>query len=87
MGIKTSPLCTFCKTQQDCVEHMLLYCPIITELWEKVNSWLREVGLIDYNLTETRIILGDVENGVIPTTVILLTKKSSITLSKRKKIL
>ena len=68
-------LCTFCKTQQDSVEHMLLYCPIITELWKKVNSWLREVGLIDYNLTETRIILGDVENGVIPTTVILLTKK------------
>ena len=75
MGIKTTSLCTFCKIQQDSVEHMLLYCPIITELWKKVNSWIREIGLIGYNLTETRIILGDVENGVIPTTVILLTKK------------
>ena len=51
MGIKTTSLCAFCKIQQDSVEHMLLYCPIITELWKKVNSWIREVGLIDYNLT------------------------------------
>ena len=65
----------FAKRHQDSVELRRLYCPIITELWKKVCTWLREVGLIDDNLTESKIILGDIENGVLPTTVILLTKK------------
>ena len=67
MGIKNTASCTFCKTEVDSVEHMLLRCPIIIELWEKVNNWLNE--------TETKIILGDIENGNIPTTIILLRKR------------
>ena len=86
MGIKSTSLCTFCKIHQDSVEHMLICCPIITELWKKVNSWLREIGLIDYNLTESKIILGDVENGNIPTTVILLTKKVIYNAFKKEKV-
>ena len=75
MGIKNTDLCTFCKTAVESVEHMLLRCPVIKELWKKVNHWLEEIGFINYNLTESRIILGDIENGNIPTTIILLTKK------------
>ena len=75
MGIKNTDLCTFCKTAVESVEHMLLRCPVIQELWKKVNHWLEEIGFINYNLTESRIILGDIENGNIPTTIILLTKK------------
>ena len=75
MGIKNTDLCTFCKTEVDSVEHMLLICPFIIELWEKVNNWLEEIGFINYNLTETRKILGDIENGNTLTTIILLTKK------------
>ena len=86
MGIKTTSSCIFCKTHQDSVEHMLLYCPIITELWKKVCTWLIEVGLVDYNLTESKIILGDIENGVVPTTVILLTKKVIYNSFKKEKV-
>ena len=75
MGLKNTALCTFCKTELDSVEHMLLRCPIVIELWKKVNNWLNEIGFINYNLTETKKILGDIENGNIPTTIILLTKK------------
>ena len=71
---------------QDSVEHMLIYCPIIIELWKKVNSWLKEIGLIDYNLTESKIILGDIENGNITTTVILLTKKVIYNAFKKEKV-
>ena len=75
MGLKTTSLCTFCETDQDSVEHMLLNCAIISDLWRRVNNWIKEIGFINYNLTESKIILGDLENGNIPTTVILLTKK------------
>ena len=53
---------------------MLLKCPVIVELWEQVNEWLKEIGFINYNLTETKKILGDIDNGNITTTIILLTK-------------
>ena len=75
MGKKQSNLCTFCKTSLDNVEHMLLYCPIIIELWDKVNKWLIEIGFINFRFTDYKKILGDIDNGIIITTIILLTKK------------
>ena len=54
---------------------MLLYCPIIVELWDKVNKWLIEIGFINFRFTDYKKILGDIDNGIIITTIILLTKK------------
>ena len=65
---------------------MLLKCPVIVELWEQVNEWLKEIGFINYNLTETKKILGDIDNGNITTTIILLTKKVIYNSFKKDKL-
>ena len=54
---------------------MILYCFVIQELWANVNNWLIEIGFHDYNLSDSKKILGDLENGPIVNSIILLTKK------------
>ena len=75
MGIKKSDKCVFCKVKADSVDRMLLKCQVIKDLWSCVNSCLLELGFLEYSLTESRIILGQLENGIILTTIILLPKK------------
>ena len=86
MGIKASDICTFCKVSTDNVEHTLLYCPIITRLWDMVNQWVIDIGFIDYNLSISRKIIGDLENGPILSSIILIAKKVIYDSSKKGKI-
>ena len=44
-------------------------------LWDKISVWIRELGMADYNLTTTRIIIGDLENALAINSIILHTKK------------
>ena len=39
-----------------------LKCTVIQELWSGVNKWLIELGFLEYNLTDSRKVLGDLEN-------------------------
>ena len=68
---------TFCNDATDSVDHMLIWCPFIKKntLWTEVNEWITEIGFLDYNLTESRIISGDLENDPILNAIILLTRK------------
>ena len=75
MGIKNSDKCTFCHDESDSVEHMLLRCNVIKNFWDRINNWIEEIGFIGYTLTESKIILGNLENGQTITTLILLSKK------------
>ena len=75
MGIKPSGMCSFCKVSSDSVDHMLLYCNIVQNLWLEVNNWIIELGFKNYNLTNSRKFLGDLDNGPIINSIILLTKK------------
>ena len=75
MGIKASALCTFCDDENDSVEHMLIKCRVVRELWSEVRNWIVENGVPDYYLTEEKIIIGELEKSVCINTVILLTKK------------
>ena len=75
MGIKPSDQCSFCKASTDSVDHMILYCTVVQELWANVNNWLIEIGFLDYNLSDSRNVLGDLENGPIVNSIILITKK------------
>ena len=75
MVIKNSDKCTFCQEESDSVEHMLLRCKVIKNFWDRINNWIEEIGFIGYTLTESKIILGDLENGQTITTLILLSKK------------
>ena len=75
MGIKTSDKCNFCHVKTDSVKHKLLRCQVIINFWDRINIWKEEIGFIGYKITERKIILGDLENGQITTTIILLAKK------------
>ena len=71
----SDPVCQSCT---DSVEHMLLQCCITRDLWGGVRDWIVEIGMLNYNLSDTRIILCDMENAVCINSIILLTKKSHI---------
>ena len=75
MGIKRSDKCSFCLESIDSVEHMLIQCPIIRNLWGCVRDWIEELGMQNYNITDSKIIIGDTENALCINSIILLTKK------------
>ena len=75
MGLVQSELCSMCKSEVDSIEHMLLECQHSRSLWDNVSLWIRELGMQDYNLTASRIIIGDLENAIAINSIILHTKK------------
>ena len=75
MGIKASARCSFCNTENDSVEHMLIKCNITKELWSKVWNWIVEIGVPGYHSSEEEIIMGELEKSVCINTIILLNKK------------
>ena len=75
MGIKISDQCGFCRSHIDSIEHMFLDCEIVVQLWNEVQEWIHALGMNNYNLSQSRIILGDLENAMSINTIILLTKK------------
>ena len=75
MGIKNSDQCGFCHSHTDSIEHMFLDCEISIHLWNEVQEWIHTLGMKNYNLSQSRIILGDLENAMSINTIILLTKK------------
>ena len=74
MGIKNSNLCSLCLREVDSVSHMLLSCKTSRDLWSEVENWIQELGMLNYNLSPDKIILGDIENVTSINTIILLTK-------------
>ena len=86
MGLVQSNLCSMCKTELDSIEHMFLSCPHSMELWEKVTDWIRELGMPNYVLTASRMIIGDLENALAINTIILHTKKVIYNAKKKEQI-
>ena len=50
-GIKDTNICNVCKTEVDSNEHMLLFCEGSDLLWKNTENYLRNIGLVDYDLT------------------------------------
>ena len=75
IGIKKSNVCGFCKDQVDSIEHIFLQCEVSIDLWGNIQEWIRLLGMENYNLSHSRIILGDMDNAMSINTIILLTKK------------
>ena len=71
MGIKNSNLCSVCLEQIDSISHMLLFCNISMDLWGRVELWIRELGMVNYNLSPDKVILDDLENATCINTIIL----------------
>ena len=74
-----------CKSEIDSIEHMLLECQHSKTLWDNISVWIRELGMADYNLTTTWIIIGDLANALAIISIILHTKKV-IYNSKKKEL-
>ena len=75
MGIKDSNVCGMCQTEEDSIEHMLLFCEAFRHLWTEMQDWIIELGMVDYHLSNNRTIEGDLENALSVNSIILLTKK------------
>ena len=75
MGIKKSNLCCFCKAYVESIDHMFLQCEISLELWSSIEYWIRDLGMENYNLSKSKIVLGDLDNATAMNTIILITKK------------
>ena len=84
MGIKNSNLCSFYLEHIDSISHTLLICKISMDLCRKVEIWIRELGMENYNLSPDKIILGDLETATSINTIILLTKKTIYNAMKKE---
>ena len=59
----------------DSIEHMFLECIHSIRVWSDVRNWIIQLGMTDYNLSDMREIIGDMENALAINCIILLTKK------------
>ena len=55
---------------------MLVTCDKVSPLWDEVETWIRNLGMNDYHLTDRRKIIGDLEN-TSQINIILNTKKNN----------
>ena len=54
---------------------MSLECEVSFELWGDIQEWIRLLGMENYNSSQSKIVLGDMDNAMAINTIILLTKK------------
>ena len=66
---------SICNQEIDSMQHMFQNCEVSKALWAEVNNWIVELGMIDYNLSNMKIIVGDLENALAINTFISITKK------------
>ena len=77
MRIKDSPLCNFCAQKEDSNEHMLIECETVQTLWHQIEEWISSIGVMDYSITNSVIILGELQKSFWLYAIILITKKPS----------
>ena len=75
IGKKTTKICGMCNQAEDSNKHMFLECTQSIRLWSAVRDWIVELGMVGYNLSDMRKIVGDLENALTIDCIILLTKK------------
>ena len=54
---------------------MLFDRKVTKELWNNINERIIELGMVNYNLSNTKTLIGDLENALAVKSIILLTKK------------
>ena len=58
MKIADSPLCTFCKTAQESLEHLFCSCDFSIAFWKSVVLWVRSLHINIVSLNDDDIIFG-----------------------------
>ena len=78
IGIKDSEICGLCKREKDSNEHMLILCDISNALWSNVETWIRDIGIDEYNISQENNI-GRVRWGILDKCNWMNTKKCIFT--------
>ena len=54
-----SPLCHWCREEQETVLHLFVYCKVIQRIWRVLSKWLKYFFNIDLVFTDRMIILNN----------------------------
>ena len=55
-------------------------------MWSSARVWIEELGMVDYHLSNGRILAGDLENVLAVNSIILITKKIIYNAMKKEQI-
>lgn len=56
--LKSSSLCTFCKTYEEDLCHLFFDCPYVRTIWSNIEEWISNKVKITHNVTVRDAILG-----------------------------
>ena len=77
INIVNSPLCSICKSSEENLLHLFVYCSKVKEIWNGLENWLRIKIDSNLHLSDSTIILGLNSNSKYSVSInllILLTK-------------
>ena len=65
IGIKDSEICGLCNRENDSNEHMLILCGASNALWSSVESWIRDIGIDEYSISNEFFWGGELDGSYI----------------------
>ena len=72
-GIKDSEICGLCSRENDSNEHMLILCGASNALWSSVESWIRDIGIDEYSISNENFLGGELDGSYWVNAIILNT--------------
>ena len=75
MNITQNSLCTFCNNSEETLEHLFLMCPVVEQLWEKVEKFISDKTQNHTILSRVGKSFGTCKENNLINHIILLTKK------------
>ena len=69
-----SPLCSYCKMEEETIQHLFCECDLATSIWHDITGWLKTQGRSIEYLRYSQIILGDPKFDPVINRIILTTK-------------
>lgn len=78
IGLKDSPLCTFCKKENETLLHLFITCEHVHSLWSKLEEWIyNKVGIL-LNFSTKDLLFGKPGKKCVSQNIIVYIVKSYI---------
>ena len=55
IGNKDSEQCNLCQNSAELNEHKIIGCDVSDDLWNSIERWIREIGVDEYEISNTKI--------------------------------